>query len=1433
MHFKAWESTISRWIMQIRLDQSTAFEVSWEVCNKVGGIYTVVSSKALQAVEFFEDRYYMFGPDLGNNAEFEETDEPDWEPIRTTLAIKNYQCRFGRWNIPGRPKTILVNFKDRLNSNQVLYELWTRYGVDSMTGGYDYTEPVMFSTVCGEIIAAIFEATVQPTGQKAVALFHEWMCGAGLLAVKHLTPDIGTVFTTHATMLGRALAGTGRDIYNQMHQINPRREAANHNITAKCSMERVAAREADCFTTVSQITAVEAAVFLGRPPDVVTLNGLDMRVIPDYTADNSEALTYRKQIIDAVQKLLRRELPENTRFIMVSGRYEFHNKGLDVFLEALAGMNEALRGTKNHVVALFCVMGGHTGVNPDAVGGDSSKKPPRNEHWITSHNIYDSLNDPIINNCLRLGLTNSAENNVQVIFNPAQLNGHDGFINLTYEQALAACDLGMFPSWYEPWGYTPQESAAWSVPTVTTDLSGFGLWTKQIQNQESISGGVYVVPRKHRTRKQVLQDLRDTTLHAICLPSTELEQSRKDARNLSNYFTWQKFFPYYQEAYTHALEKVAERDDNAHMFSGHIKRSFKATSSVTPVLRSFISVSSLPPRLKRLRELSQNLWWCWQADGWDIFSTIDPVLWENCEHNPVALLTSVSRERLLELSTNEVYLKKMDHLLEVFDHYMGQPTRAIDENLNKDHPVAYFSTEYGINESLPIYSGGLGVLSGDHLKSASDLNIPLVAIGLLYRNGYFRQKITPEGGQLAVYTDNDFSSMAVERVLKQDNEPMEISIDLPGRKLYAQVWLVRVGRIKLYLLDTDVPSNTADDRSTTARLYVGDRDCRLRQEILLGMGGVRLLHQLGIQPSVFHMNEGHSAFLILERIREFMQQGLSFPVACEAVSGSCVFTTHTPVDAGYERFAPELMERYFTDYAKSIGLYMQDFLNMGPIIGTNHNMFEMTVLAMKYSLKANGVSRLHGEVSRHMWASAWKGYSPAEVPIGSVTNGVHVASYVSPTMRELLDKTLERDWADIPATEELWNRINHIPAEKIWHIRLAEKEKLLRAVDQGLTNFFKTLDVPTESRRIMREGLTNPNALVIGFARRFAPYKRANLLFAEPERLRRILKNANRPVIFIFAGKAHPADQAGIDIMKEIVRYTMDERFIGHVYFMENYNLAVSRLMTRGCDVWLNTPCRPNEASGTSGMKPSVNGGLNLSISDGWWCEGYHKENGWTIGPEVTTLNDLESPPDYADAESLYCMLEDSVIPLYFDRDDNNLPNNWIEYSRNAMRTLTPEFSSHRMVNDYIKDYYMPTAARQKVLFNNDLAMTKRMVEWKHSIAHTFPGVTIDEVIFEGIQGDTLFVGQKIRILVTVNPGEVDCMDLRVELVVGRTHNHDFVEKPQVSALTFEERLENGSLLFVGEFTVEENGHYSYGVRVVPYSSDLVSPIDTRLVLWA
>ena len=1415
---------------------TTLFEVSWEVCNKVGGIYAVVSSKVLQAMDTFGEHYYLLGPDLGKNPGFEETREEEWAPVIHAVETRNLRCRFGRWNIPGRPRVILVNFKDRFNQNQLLYELWNRFGVDSLTGGWDYVEPVMFSTACGEVIAAINQAVVEPEGGQSVAHFHEWMCGAGLLNLRHTSPKVATVFTTHATMLGRAMAGSGVDIYRQMDQISPQREAAAHNITAKCSMERVSAREADCFTTVSQITGSEATVFLGRNPDVLTFNGLDLRVIPDYSEDRAPAQANRKKLLAAASKLLRREMPENTRIMAISGRYEFHNKGVDVFLDAMAGVNESLRGSETQVLALCVVMGGHSGVNPEAVSGEPGRMPKRSGGWISSHNVYNQPQDPIINACLRLGLDNQPDNPVQVVFVPALLDGADGFLNMTYEEVLSSCDLGVFPSWYEPWGYTPQESAAWSVPTVTSDLSGFGLWVREHMGGERADNGVTIIQRRQKSYEDTVASLKDCLLEAATQPEEKLAEQRKAVRRMTEGCSWEQFFPYYLEAYSQALEKAESRRGSvfAHDFMEDISpRVVAGASSETPVLHSFNAVAPLMAPLRRLRELSRNLWWCWHPGARQLFQDICPTSWIEHRHNPVRVLAQASAERLSMLAKDKAFLERLRLVLEDFDAYMSAPPREdLGEFLTPQHPLAYFSTEYGIHESMPIYSGGLGVLSGDHLKSASDLNSPLVGVGLLYKNGYFRQKVDGSGRQVAVYPENDFTMLPVERLLDGKGEPLLIALDMPGRKMFAQAWLVRVGRVRLYLLDTDVQQNTLQDRQTTARLYEADRDCRIRQEMLLGIGGVQLLKLLDIRPCAYHMNEGHSAFLILERIRIIMRdRGLSFAEAGELVRGSCLFTTHTPVDAGNERFSLDLMEKYFSSYSQALGLSWPEFLHMGRLEGHERNVFEMTVLALNYSCKANGVSRLHGEVSRHMWHPGWKGVPVTEVPIGHVTNGVHVASYVGKAMRPLLNEALGSDWLKIPAGDPAWNGIDNISESALWDARRMQKTSLLESIRKHLPAMCAKLGVPRSLQKEMATRL-NASSLVIGFARRFAPYKRANLIFADPERLQRILSNPECPVVLVFAGKAHPADNAGIDIMQEVVRYTCDPRFAGRIFFLEDYNLDISRLMVRGCDVWLNTPRRPHEASGTSGMKLSVNGGVNLSIADGWWCEGYDKQNGWTIGPAVTRLSD-GTQSDYADAEALYALLEDSVIPLYYDRDADGLPHQWLAMVKRAMKTLTAQFSSDRMVSDYVRGYYIPVAERFASLVKDNFALAKRLAAWKHALGSRFSTAHITQVIIEGAGRDTVVCGQPIQVTVTVAPGSMDADDLLLQFVAGPGAKGDFIDRPSVRDLSLVRRLDDGRLVYAGEFAAMESGEYVYGIRMLAATEGMWSPLETRFVQWA
>ena len=1410
------------------LSNATLFEVSWEVCNKVGGIYAVVSSKILEALAAFGENYFLLGPDLGNNPDFEETDEPCWQELRQETDRRNLSCRFGRWNIPGRPKVILVGYRDRYDQSQLLFSLWNRYGVDSISGGWDYVEPVMFSTACGEVIEAACKALHIPADGPALAHFHEWMCGGGLLYLQTNAPYVGTVFTTHATMLGRSMAGSGFDIYKQMHQINPKHEAGAYNITAKCSMETASAREADCFTTVSRITADEAGVFLGRTPDVLTLNGLDLRVIPDYSRDRSLAAASRQRLLEAAGRLLRRRLPEDTRIFLVSGRYEYHNKGIDVFLDALGMVNTALSQSQSNVLALCAVMGGHSGVNADAVSGDPAKLPGQGGFWISSHHVYNQPNDPILNACQRLGLDNRPENHVQVIFDPALLDGKDGFLNMRYEEVLAACDLGVFPSWYEPWGYTPQESAAHAVPTVTTDLSGFGMWVRSSQRDKN---GVTIICRRQTSYDETAASLRDVLLQYASLPEEQMQEHRHMVRHVAEGCSWEQFFPYYVQAYGLALDKARQRSSQPAGGSTTLTRVLAATMSTTPNLHSFTALTSLPPAIGRLRELAHNLWWSWHPECHYLFSALNEEEWERSNHNPIATLEKATRARLIIVAHEQSYLRLYNQTMAAFDAYMAEAPQSFGP-LTPQQPLAYFSTEYGLSECLPIYSGGLGVLSGDHLKSASDLNIPLVAVGLLYKNGYFRQIIDKNGDQTPVYPENDFATLPIEQVKDQDGKPREIYLQMPGRRLHVQIWLVRVGRINLYLLDTNLPSNTAEDRKITARLYEADRDIRLRQEILLGRGGVSMLRALDIRPAAYHMNEGHSAFLIFERIRLLMQEnGLSFEEAGEVVRGSTLFTTHTPVDAGNERFSLESMEAYFKPYIQTVGISWQTLVNMGRFEGSERNVFEMTVLALKYSMKANGVSALHGVVSRHMWQEGWQGVPVAEIPIFSVTNGIHVPSYAGPAMRPLLQKHLGEGWQELTPDAPKWTRIADIPDADLWTARQTQKKHLLEAIRSSLPEFFKKFAIPYEKQQEMTSRLT-PETLVIGFARRFAPYKRATLLFADVDRLARILEKSGQPVIFVFAGKAHPADGQGIGLIRELFQHMLSPRFFGKIFFIEDYSLAVSRLMVQGCDVWLNNPRRPYEACGTSGQKVAVNGGLNLSVADGWWCEGYNGTNGWTIGPLVAKGSLGPEQSDYDDAASLYSLLEDKVIPLYFERDADNRPHNWLLRVRKAMQTLIAQYSSHRMLRDYLSDYYIPAATSHQELRSNHYALARHLSQWKQDVNARFGSVQMDTIRIEGIKEDSLLDGQSLHVAVTVHPGSMKLDELLVQLVAGPGDGSTFTETPDVVEMQSENEGVDGTMTFVCTYTPSRSGIHVYGVRVMPCTEGLSSPLETRLVLW-
>lgn len=1418
--------------MKLVSSQDACFEVSWEVCNKVGGIHTVLSSKARLAVDFFGDHYFLLGPDLKHNPDFEETDEPGWQGIREACALKEIRCRLGRWKIPGEPKVILVGFDKKYNQGQLLFELWESFGVDSLSGGWDYIEPVMFSYACGEVIAAIYHAVLQPAGVRATAHFHEWMCGAGLLGVKKDAPEIGTVFTTHATTLGRTLAGSGVDIYRQMEQISPQREVHAHNIVAKFSMECAAARESDCFTTVSDITAIEARSFLGRTPDVITTNGLDMRNIPDFSSNRDPPSAHRGRILAAAARFLRCEFPADTRLVGISGRYEFHNKGIDVFLEALGGLEKDLKDSPHSVLALCMVLGGHEGLNTQVVQGDPAARSDQGPNWISTHRLYNQSHDPILAACSRLGLVNGPANKVKVIFIPAFLNGSDGFLNMPYFDVLSACDLGVFPSYYEPWGYTPQESAAYAVPSVTTDLAGFGMWVAANGGEQD---GMTIIRRKDQTELDIIQKLRAILFSYASCDAPSMTARRQAVRTLAMGTSWEQFYPHYLKAYEIAFDKTELR---ARLLSSarrqrELVHTFAATGSSTPYFRNLTAVVNLPTPLARLRELAYNLWWTWNPEALELFAYLNPQLWPSMNNNPVRMLEQASPERLEALAHDNRYLELYGRTLESFDAYMQGSDALLPPQspVKRSAPVAYFSTEYGLHECLPIYSGGLGVLSGDHLKAASDLGLPLVGIGLLYKNGFFRQRIDKAGWQLADFPENDFSVLPVQIVKDDQGRQLEIALDLPGRTLFARAWEIKVGRVTLYLLDSDVPKNTADDRLVTSRLYVADRHTRIKQELLLGMSGERLLRRLGIRPSCYHMNEGHSAFLTFERIRAYMQEdGLSYAEACELVQGNTLFTTHTPVEAGNETFPRDVIEYYFRHFVEKAGIAWSEFWDLGRHEAGDDKPFYMTVLGLKMASRVNAVSRLHGQVSRAMWQNVWKGTPRSQVPIGAITNGVHIPSYVAPRMRDLLDKYLGDHWERSLSEPAVWNGVQALPDAALWDVKCELKQDLLTLIRDNLSSHFQKYGA---SRSLREEVFAhiNPAAMIIGFARRFAPYKRASLLLSNLERLDKIVNDPKRPVIVVFAGKAHPEDTLGIELIQKVVAVCNDPRFLGRVFFLEDYNLAISRLLLQGSDVWLNNPRRPYEACGTSGQKSPINGGINLSVSDGWWCEGYDGTNGWTIGPAVQESVPLPEASDEEDALSLYALLEDSVAPLYFSRDEGGLPHRWIAMVKRSMLTLVPRFSAGRMVREYTDTYYVPAASRGLLLGKGNYALARQLADWKRKIPIRFSSLRLKDIRVEGLLGDSIAIGQPLTVKVRIDPGKLTLTEILVQLVIGPTNGEDFLRPADVVTLKGAPDS-RGALIFTGTHELQENGRYAYGIRVAPHHEGLEKALDSGLVLW-
>ncbi len=846
-------------------------------------------------------------------------------------------------------------------------------------------------------------------------------------------------------------------------------------------------------------------------------------------------------------------------------------------------------------------------------------------------------------------------------------------------------------------------------------------------------------------------------------------------------------------------------------------------------------VPDLPKPLERLTELAYNLRWAWDHQTMTLFRRIDNDLWIKTNRNPVWMLGLVSQERLEVVKNDPAFIAHLNRASAGFDEYMNAENtwyKTQYGKLDKTPTIAYFSMEFGLTECLQNYSGGLGVLSGDHLKSASDLGLPLVGVGLLYQEGYFQQYLNSDGYQQESYPLNDYSNLPVTLQTDDSGNPIKISVPMPGRQLYAQIWKVQVGRINLYLLDSNIEENSEEDRNLTDRLYGGDRRTRIRQEVLMGIGGIRALDALGLRPDVVHMNEGHSAFLGLERIRQMMtEKGLSFEQARIIGKSSAVYTTHTPVPAGLERFGFDLIDEHFTDYYRSLGLTRDQFINLGREDMGDYELFSMSVLALNISSMANGVAALHGVVSRAMWTWLYPGVPEGEIPVGHITNGIHMQSWVSGEMATLFDRYLSPDWRTDESNPRIWEDVDDIPDSEIWRTHERRRERLVAFSRQRLKQQLERSHV-SQSEIEAADDVLNPDILTIGFARRFATYKRATLLMKDIERLKKIMNDADRPFQIIFAGKAHPHDEGGKAFIREIVKLSRTPEFRRKIVFLENYDMLIARYMVRGVDIWLNTPRRPKEASGTSGMKVIYNGGLNCSILDGWWAEAYDPNVGWAIGSGEQYDEEHWEHQDFIESQALYNVLEQDIIPTFYNRGPDGLPREWIKKVKASMKKLAPFFNTRRMVQEYAADYYMPVAQTSSDMRDADLKPGLDFVQWRQEIEGKWSQVRVSDV---KISTQNAKVGDKINVTAKVQLGQLTPDDVTVQLYYGTLDTRGGIEAIGSAAVDMKPQ-KNGSgseVTFKGTVRYTSSGESGISVRVIPNHRYLSTPFQPGLITWA
>ncbi len=1383
------------------------FETSWEICNNLGDVHTVIAEKANYINEKYNSNYILIGPDINrneiDNSKFEEIPllYSDWKKHAEKSGLR---FRIGRWLIKGKPTAILLDFSNFVGKkNEIFTKFWEQFQLDSMAGGWDYIETAMFGYAVGKLIENFCEYNLN-SATKVLAHFHGWQSGAGLLYLRSKDKNIATVFSLHSPILSRMISNNRGQLYNLPEDIKPFELSRNYNVISKHSMEWNAAHNADVFTVPSEFTAKQVAQFIDKQPDVITPYGLDNKV--DKEGIRTEV---REKIINVAEALLNKKLDQNTRLIFTSGEYNFYNKGINMIIDAVANLNETTPPETDTVVFLMFPTDNY-GAREDLKNAIKNKTAVESNDHILTHFLHQSDYNEIMQAINNRQIQNRKEDKVNLIYCPGLLCGRDGIFNIPFKELTCGFDYGLFPYYYEAWGYTAHETLAKGTPIAISSLSGLGDLLKQ---QPKISP-LTILDRTEDNHAEVTKIIEQIIFNCTSKVDENYDNTRQQVLEVANETSWQKLLPSHIAAYKKALEKI-----KGDLYIPTVPQKFKEVrtyNSNLPIWRDISVQSTLSQKLKGLEEIAQNLWWSWSPKAQELFMYIGKEKANIEALNPQEILKNIGYEKVRQFENDKNFMDKYYEVYKEYEKYINtKPAPTLPS-------VAYFSMEYGITDIMQIYSGGLGILAGDYLKEASDSRYEMHAVGLFYRQGYFTQKIGVNGQQDAFYESQIFSNLPAELLTDENGDAIYIQLALPGRRVNVQIWKVKVGRINLYLLDTDREDNNKEDRAITYRLYGGDNENRLKQELVLGIGGIRALRKMNIEAEIYHINEGHAAFIGFERMRQHMEKyKITFREAQEVVRSSSLFTTHTPVPAGHDSFTEDLLMTYLGHYPERLKISKEDFVNLGrQEHGKKSEKFSMSALAANFAQEINGVSKLHGEVTKYdIFNKMWDGYFPEELHIGYVTNGVHPKTWTATEWQELLIN--ENDEID-------FSKINSLSNSQIREIRRRKKNQLFEFIKKRLDNA-ELLKYENPKFIFDIKDALNPNALTIGFARRFATYKRGNLILRDLERLKKIVNNADRPVHIIFAGKAHPQDKAGQEIIQRIIEISKGQDFLGKILFLKNYKMSLAKYLVQGVDIWLNNPQRPKEASGTSGMKAVMNGVMNFSVLDGWWVEGYKEGAGWALPLEKTF--DQSHLQDDLDAEVIYQTLENEIIPLYYEDGDDGLSDKWIEYIKKCMSDIAPNFTTTRMINDYRDRFYKKLASRNKLLRENNFEVAKRLADEKLKIQSKWNDIETVNIKLSDPVKNAMMPGEKYYGELVLDLKSLEHELVAAEIIISETDSDG--NRHVVASQKLEYVKSEGSKAYYNiEMLPPGPGNYSYAFRIYPNLKSLPHRQDFGLVKW-